>query len=314
MLQVESVSKSFGNTAAIDGASLVVEQGSIVALIGPNGAGKSTTFRIIAGLTRPDAGQVLWHGQTIHSALPKEQLGFLPEERGLYQDVDVVDLLKYWARLRAIRTSKIPELLEYWLHRLDLYLKRNEKVRSLSKGNQQKLQLAACLMHSPHLLVLDEPFSGLDPVNQDFASDILIERAKAGTAILISAHQLALVERIASSVALIQGGRTSMISGFGKPRHENREPSPRSITVLIKPGLAPDFSNLPTHSVTAQRENRLIINFPNISLSSFTAALAEIGCHHAILDIEFTRPDLHQVYISAITPNRSGVQNGPQSL
>lgn len=311
MLQIESIRKSFGNTAAIDDASLVVEQGSIVALIGPNGAGKSTTFRIVAGLTRPDAGQVRWRGQIIHSALPKEQLGFLPEERGLYQDVNVAELLKYWARLRAIATPKITELLEHWLHRLDLYTKRNEKVRSLSKGNQQKLQLAACLMHSPCLLVLDEPFSGLDPINQEFVSDILIERAGAGTAILISAHQLALVERIASSVALIQSGRTSVMSGFGKPLTENPAPSPRSITLLLKQGPTPDFNNLPPHRLTTQGENRLTIDFLAISLSSFTAALAEIGQHDTVIDIEFTRADLHQAYISAITSNRSGVQNGP---
>ena len=311
MLQVESVRKSFGDTAAIDDASLVVEQGSIVALIGPNGAGKSTTFRIVAGLTRPDAGQVRWRGQIIHNALPKEQLGFLPEERGLYQDVNVAELLKYWARLRAIATSKIPELLEYWLHRLDLHPKRNEKVRSLSKGNQQKLQLAACLIHSPCLLVLDEPFSGLDPINQDFVCDILIEHAGAGTAILISAHQLALVERIASSVSLIQSGRTSLMSGFGKPRTENPDPSPRSITLLLKQGPTPDFNNLPPHRLTTQGVNRLTIDFSAISLSSFTAALAEIGQHNTILDVEFTRPNLHQAYISAITSNRSGVQNGP---
>lgn len=311
MLQVESVKKKFGEVIAIDDASFVVEQGSIAALIGPNGAGKSTTFRVIAGLTRPNAGQVLWCGQAIQKALPKEQLGFLPEERGLYQDVTVEQLLKYWARLRAIGTPRIPELLEQWFHRLDLHPKRSEKVRSLSKGNQQKLQLAACLMHSPRLLVLDEPFSGLDPINQDCVSDLLIECANAGAAILISAHQLALVERIASTITLIQSGRTSTITGFEMARIENREPSMRTVTLFIKQGSSPTFGSLPPHRMTKRRENRLTIEFPTTTLSELTAALVEISSHDAILDIEFTRPDLHQAYVSAITSNRSGVQNGP---
>lgn len=311
MLQVESVKKQFGEVIAIDDASFVVEQGSIGALIGPNGAGKSTTFRIIAGLSRPNTGQVLWRGQAIQNSLPKEQLGFLPEERGLYQDVTVEQLLKYWARLRAIGTPKIPELLEQWLHRLDLHPRRTEKVRSLSKGNQQKLQLAACLMHSPRLLVLDEPFSGLDPINQDFVSDILIEYASAGAAILISAHQLALVERIASNITLIQSGRTSTISGFEMARIENRGPSIRSVTLFIKRGSFPTFSDLPPYRMTKHRDNTVTIEFATITLGEFTAALVKISSHDAILDVEFTRPDLHQAYVTAITSNQSGVQNGP---
>lgn len=311
MLQVESIKKLFGGATAIDDASFMVERGCIAALIGPNGAGKSTTFRIIAGLTLPDAGRVLWHGQTIQSALPKEQIGFLPEERGLYQDVSVEQLLKYWARLRVIRTLEIQDLLEQWLHRLDLYSRRSEKVRSLSKGNQQKLQLAACLMHRPHLLVLDEPFSGLDPINQDFISDILVEYADAGAAILISAHQLALVERIASNITLIQSGRTSTISGFEGACFENTAPSIRSVTLRIKRGAAPSFGSLPPYSVTAQEQNRLTIEFPAMTLSAFTSALVEVSSHDAVLDIEFTRPDLHHAYVSAITSNRSGVQDGP---
>lgn len=311
MLQVESVKKNFGEVPAIKDASFVVERGCIAALIGPNGAGKSTTFRIIAGLTRPDTGQVLWSGQTIRRALPKEQLGFLPEERGLYQDVSVEHLLKYWARLRAIRTPEIPDLLKHWLHRLDLYSKRSEKVRSLSKGNQQKLQLAACLMHHPTLLVLDEPFSGLDPINQDFISDILVESAAAGAAILISAHQLALVERIASNITLIQSGRTSPIAGFQSAGVENTEPSMRHVTLRVKQGATPTFSCLPPYSVTTQEKNRLTIELPAMPLSAFIAALVEISSHDAVLDIELMRPDLHQAYVSAITSNRSGVQDGP---
>lgn len=311
LLQVESVRKHFGETMAVDDASFAVEQGSIAALIGPNGAGKSTTFRIIAGLTRKDAGQVLWSGQNIQIALVKEQLGFLPEERGLYQDVAVEQLLKYWARLRAIRTRRIPDLLEQWLHRLDLHPKRNQKVRSLSKGNQQKLQLAACLMHCPSLLVLDEPFSGLDPINQDFISDMLIDCASEGAAVLISAHQLALVERITSNITLIQSGRTSTISGYEMRCTENVEPSMRTVTLRVKQGAAPSFSNLPPHRVTGHVKNRLTIEFPEIALSAFTTALVEISRHDAVLDIDFTRPNLHQAYVSAIESNRSGVKDGP---
>ncbi len=208
LVALEEVWKSFGRVCAVDGVSLALQRGEILALVGPNGAGKTTLLRLIIGMLRPDAGRVLYALDGVGSERPDPtRLGYLPEERGLYMDVPVRRVLHYFAALRGMPRSLAGDEADRWLERLGLGDRAGEEVRSLSKGNQQKVQFITAILHRPTLAVLDEPFAGLDPLNQDFFIELVRELREGGTTVLFSAHQMQLVERMADRVALIRDGR-----------------------------------------------------------------------------------------------------------
>jgi ABC-2 type transport system ATP-binding protein len=207
-LTVSQVHKRFATVHAVAGVSFAVQPGEIFALLGPNGAGKTTILRMLAGISRPDSG-------TIHWALPvsgrgtlaPEVSGYLPEDRGLYQDVPVVRTLAYFGRLRGMARPDAEAAALAWLDRLSLADRAGEKLGALSKGNQQKIQFAAAVLHRPRFAILDEPFSGLDPLNQELFLGMVRELRDAGSTVLISAHQMSLVERVADRVFLMHSGR-----------------------------------------------------------------------------------------------------------
>ncbi|MBK7908014.1 MAG: ATP-binding cassette domain-containing protein [Gemmatimonadetes bacterium] len=204
-LSIRSVEKTYATVRAVAGLSLDVVPGEMVALLGPNGAGKTTLLRMLVGITRPDRGQILWEG--VEQAPAPGALGYLPEDRGLYQDVPIGRTLSYFARLRGIPAAEARRLATEWLERLDLKDRAGEKLAALSKGNQQKVQFAAAVLHRPRFAILDEPFSGLDPLNQELFLDLVRGLRDAGTAVLFSAHQMALVERLADRVFVMHRGR-----------------------------------------------------------------------------------------------------------
>lgn len=210
ILVLEDIEKRFGEIRAVDGISLAVEPGEIVALLGPNGAGKTTLLRIALGMIRPDHGRVRYGlGGVIAGRLDLARIGYLPEERGLYQDVPVRRYLAYFAALRGMRRPDARREADRWLERLGLAERAAEDLRDLSKGNQQKVQFISSIVHRPALAFLDEPFSGLDPLNQDLFLSLIRELRDAGTTVVLSAHQMQLVERLADRVVLIRGGRTA---------------------------------------------------------------------------------------------------------
>jgi ABC-2 type transport system ATP-binding protein len=190
---------------ALDGLSFTVPPGQVFGFLGPNGAGKTTAMRAIVGVASLDSGKVLWGGNVIAEAA-RRRIGYMPEERGLYPSMKVLEHLEYLARLHGLTASKATSASLRWMDRLGLLEKQEMKIESLSLGNQQRVQLAAALVHEPDLLVLDEPFSGLDPVGVDAMSAVLAERAAAGVTMLFSSHQLDLVEHLCTSVAIIHRG------------------------------------------------------------------------------------------------------------
>ena len=207
-IQVENVTKAYATVTAVAEVSLTAEAGQILALLGPNGAGKSSLVRMIVGLTHPDSGQINCldeNGKT--TKLAASQFGYLPEDRGLYQDRTLVDNLHYIARLRGMPKTAATQSIDRWLERFALTERADEPMRQLSKGNQQKVQLIATLLHDPRVVILDEPFSGLDPLNQEFVLGVLRELRDAGVTVLLSAHQMALVERLADKLVLMNLGR-----------------------------------------------------------------------------------------------------------
>ena len=204
---VSKLRKAFGETLAVNDVSFEVEAGEIFGLLGPNGAGKTTCIRVMLGIYLPDAGKVDVLGGRLDEA-KKNRIGYLPEERGLYLDQKLEPTLVYLATLKGLSEAEAKRRMPAWLERMDLLDYRAKKVSELSKGMQQKAQLIATLVHQPELIVVDEPFSGLDPVNTRLVKDILAEQTAAGRTIIMSTHQMYQVEALCSRIALIDHGST----------------------------------------------------------------------------------------------------------
>jgi ABC-2 type transport system ATP-binding protein len=205
VLELIDLRRSFGSTVALDGLSFTVPPGQVFGFLGPNGAGKTTAMRAIVGVAALDSGTVSWNRAAIGPDA-RRRIGYMPEERGLYPAMKVLDQLEYLARLHGLGAVQARSAATYWAERLGVAAKIQDKVEALSLGNQQRVQLAAALVHEPDLLVLDEPFSGLDPAGVDAMSEVLQERARAGVTMLFSSHQLDLVEHLCTSVAIIHRG------------------------------------------------------------------------------------------------------------
>jgi ABC-2 type transport system ATP-binding protein len=206
LLQLEGLRRAYGDITALDGLSFDVPSGQVVGFLGPNGAGKTTTMRAIFGLTDLDAGEVLWNGTPVTQS-ERRRFGYMPEERGLYPGMHVGEQVEYLGRLHGLSASAAAAATTTWLDRLELADRRDAKVETLSHGNQQRVQLAAALAHDPELLVLDEPLSGLDPTGIEAIGRVLVDQARAGCCVLISSHQLDLVEDLCDRVTIIDHGR-----------------------------------------------------------------------------------------------------------
>lgn len=205
-ITIEKISKSFGDFYAVKYLGLMVQEGTIFGLLGPNGAGKTTTIRMIMGIILPDCGQIQIFGQD-NSAEIRDQIGYLPEERGLYRKMKVKDILFFFAELKAVRKSEAEKRIDYWLERLDLAEWQDKKAEELSRGMQQKLQFLVTILHDPQLIILDEPFTGLDPVNTNLIKDIILEQKKQGKTIIFSTHLMEQVEKMCDFICLINEGQ-----------------------------------------------------------------------------------------------------------
>ena len=206
-LELQAVSKSFGDFTAVNGVSFAVPQGTIYGLLGPNGAGKTTTLRMIMDIIAPDTGLVLLNGHPRYRT-DLARVGYLPEERGLYRKMTVIDQLAFLAELHGIRRREALPTIESWLERVDLAAWGKKKVEELSKGMQQKVQLIGTILHDPDLVILDEPFSGLDPINQGLFKDLLADYKQQGKTIIFSTHIMEQAEKLCDYICLISHGRT----------------------------------------------------------------------------------------------------------
>jgi len=206
LLQLNGLRRTYGSVVALDDLSFQVPAGAVVGFLGPNGAGKTTTMRAIFGLTELDGGSVRWNGAPIGQA-ERRRFGYMPEERGLYPAMRVGEQIEYLGRLHGLNAADATAAATTWLERLELSDRRDSKVETLSHGNQQRVQLAAALVHQPELLVLDEPLSGLDPTGIDVIGKVLLDQARAGCCVLFSSHQLDQVEDLCEQVTIIDHGR-----------------------------------------------------------------------------------------------------------
>jgi len=211
VLELIDLRRRFDDVVALDGVSFTVPAGQLIGFVGRNGAGKTTAMRIVLGVLDPDAGEVRWQGTAVSRA-DRRRFGYMPEERGLYPKMRVLEQLVYLARLHGLDRADASDRASELLERLQVLAKPTDRVESLSLGNQQRVQLAAALVHAPEVLVLDEPFSGLDPTGVDVLSQVLLGEARErGVPIVFSSHQLDLVERLCDGVVLIDRGRARLI-------------------------------------------------------------------------------------------------------
>jgi len=227
-LEIDGLRRTYGTVTALDGLSFGVPAGQVFGFLGPNGAGKTTAMRAIFGVTALDAGEIRWRGRPVDEAA-RRTFGYMPEERGLYPAMELADQVEYFARLHGMDGPAATRAASHWIGRLGLSGREKARIDALSHGNQQRAQLAVALVHNPELLVLDEPFSGLDPGGIDDMSSILAERAAAGVTVLFSSHQLDLVEDICEAVAIIHQGRL-VVSG---PVAELRRGDRPRLAVLV---------------------------------------------------------------------------------
>jgi len=294
LLQLEGLCRRFGALTALDHLTFSVPSGQVVGFLGPNGAGKTTTMRAVFGLTDLDAGTVRWNGQPVGQA-DRRRFGYMPEERGLYPAMQVGEQLEYLGRLHGMASGDARRAGEEWLERLGIAERLQDKVEELSHGNQQRVQLAAALLHGPDLLVLDEPLAGLDPSGIDTIGRVLVEQARSGCCVLFSSHQLDQVEDLCESVAIIDHGRL-VVDG----RVDDLATSgPRRLVVRIegdRDGMWARHLGGVTFSEVAGGEVRLVLDDTVDSDLVLRAAMAA----GTVTEFVFARRRLSEVFREAL--------------
>jgi ABC-2 type transport system ATP-binding protein len=301
VLRVEHVRKHFDGTKAVDDVSFAVNKGEIFGLLGPNGAGKTTLIRMILGIFQPDAGEIRFSFSP-DGRLQPERVGYLPEERGLYDNRKVSDTLTFLAGLKGLKASHAHERALLWLQRLQLEKYFHRNIRELSKGMQQKVQFIAAVVHEPALVVLDEPFAGLDPVNQDVFREVILELKAKGTTVLLSAHQMPLVEDLVDRIFLINKGQQIL---YGDLREIKRGWGEDWVTLDFQG----DGEFLKTNPLvkSAQIENswaQLILKERVRPEEFFTAIAGKLE----IEQIAIHKPPLHHIFIELVTHGEEGRQ------
>lgn len=234
-VQVNHLAKTFGSTQAVEDVSFDVQHGEIFGLLGPNGAGKTTTIRMVLDIFKPDRGEIFVLGGAMEEA-KKNRIGYLPEERGLYQDIGLEQCLLYLASLKGLSTQMARSRLAGYLERFELVTHKNKKVKELSKGMQQKAQIIATILHQPELVIIDEPFTALDPLNVQLVKNLIQELRQQGAAIIMSTHQMHLVEELCDRILLINQGRDML---NGRLADIQREFSGKAVVVHALGNLPP---------------------------------------------------------------------------
>lgn len=298
-LTVTNIKKQYANVTAIKQLSFTVNEGEIFALLGPNGAGKSSLVRMITGFTQPDAGSIsLSMDGELYSAIPSHTLGYLPEDRGLYPEKSIIKNLLYFAQLNGMTKQSALIEASYWLERFELAERKDDQLKSLSKGNQQKIQLITAVIHKPKWVILDEPFSGLDPVNQEKVVVFLSELKAKGMTVILSAHQMAMVEKLADRMLLMNKGECVFYGDLASIQQQANT-AVSLIATFDKPLEPTEISlrlNEIAHSLSSP--NTLNINLSaQQSMNELLNILTQLG---TLQSLQSQKADLHQLYLNAI--------------
>jgi ABC-2 type transport system ATP-binding protein len=297
LVAVDGVVKDYGALRAVDRVSFTLDAGKVVAVLGPNGSGKTSLFRMLVGFNRPDHGAIRYvaaDGRT-HDVAPPAELGYMPEERGLYPDAKVADVIAYFGQLRGAAEEAAHVRATVLLKELDIAQHAGKRVKELSKGNQQKVQLATCLVNDPRLVVLDEPFSGLDPLNQESLLDYLGEVARRGTGIVLSAHHLQLVERLADSALILSRGAVVA-------EHHGRSPQRASqrIAIELADGEGSRDAGLALERAGAAKTGERTYEFTGDIDAQAAETIAALVRSRALAALRTGEPSLRDTFFSAL--------------
>ncbi|HYN24505.1 MAG TPA: ATP-binding cassette domain-containing protein [Pyrinomonadaceae bacterium] len=294
-VSLEHVTKRFGDFTAVKDLSLAVRAGRIYGLIGPNGAGKTTTIRMIVNITAPDSGAIQLFGQPINAG-SQDRIGYLPEERGLYRRMRISDQLLFFAELKDFKGRAAKEAVDRWLERMKLVEWKNKKAEALSKGMQQKVQFIAAVIHDPDLLILDEPFSGLDPINVELLKEIVLEFKAAGKTIIFSTHVMELAEKICDDICLInrsqkvlEGSLRDVKGSFGR----------NSVALRAEGGDGVLDDRSIVSSVKRQSDEVEALLADGVDPQVVLKRLLESGAR--ITKFELVEPTLHDIFIEKVS-------------
>jgi ABC-2 type transport system ATP-binding protein len=293
MLKVTNLRKEYDNVVAVDGVSLEVNRGELFGLLGPNGAGKTTTIRTVLNIIQPDSGEITFNGKPFTKEM-WNNIGYLPEERGLYRKSKIINTIFYFASLKGFSAKQARPLAYYWLERFGLKNEGHRKIEELSKGNQQKVQLIISILHSPELLILDEPFTGLDPVNQILLKDVLLELRQKNVAIVFSTHQMEQVEKMCDNICLINKGKP-VLSG------ELHEIKKRYGTNSIHLEYEGDGEFLKSFNYIRRAD--VYQNYAELELTDISKSnelLANLNGKLSLRKFEIVEPSLNSIFINVV--------------
>ena len=292
-LKVQNVSKTFDEKLAVDNISLEINEPGVFGLLGTNGAGKSTTIRMILGIIKKDSGNITWNGKEVERKYVN--FGYLPEERGIYPKVKICDQLMYLAKLKGMKKKEAEESMNFWLNRLEVEEYRNLPAEKLSKGNQQKIQFITSVIHNPELLVIDEPFSGLDPINTELLKSAILELVEKGTYIIMSSHQMASIEEFCKDILILNRGKTILKGNLkeikeGYPANKIELITKKNVSSIIKEvglKIIKELNNQYEISINEESEAQRL--------------LKELISRNIIVEkIEIKKPSLNDIFIEKV--------------
>ncbi|NNG44893.1 ATP-binding cassette domain-containing protein [Pseudoalteromonas sp. NEC-BIFX-2020_002] len=309
-LQVQQLNKHYHTVTAVNNLSFEVNQGEIFALLGPNGAGKSSLVKMLVGFTHADSGCIkLIDGSQSYSQIPAHLLGYLPEDRGLYPEKTLKQNLQFFASLHGVSNNDFNKRCEYWLDKFSLSSRINDPLKSLSKGNQQKVQLISAILHEPKWVILDEPFSGLDPINQELVVEFLAQLKQQGMTVILSAHQMAMVEKLADRVLLLNQGQSVL---YGDLTNILTTQQARVIKVQFAEPLDELAVNelKDKYNVEQIKAQQLQITLlEEQSLNTLLPSLLVLG---DIVELKNQAQSLHSLYLNAVSEHNKKLKQGAQ--
>lgn len=292
-LVVAEVTKRFRDITAVEQLSFTVREGALFGFLGPNGAGKTTTMRVILGILKPEEGQVTWKGRPLDRLGPGFY-GYLPEERGLYPKMRVAEHLEFLGRIHGLDRTRARREVDRWLERFELGAVRSKRIEELSKGNQQKVQVIGTMLHDPELLILDEPFAGLDPVNAGLLKEVLLEAHGRGKTIILSSHRMEQVEEICQDIALINLGRLVLHGNL----RQIKKAMGRQILRLSLEGNLDFWAKIPGLQLVAERADYLEFKLEDgLDPNRVLAEAMEAG---QVIRFELVEPSLDQIFLEKV--------------
>ena len=293
-LVLDHVTKRFGDFTAVNDLSLQVGPGRVFGLIGPNGAGKTTTIRMIVNITVPDTGRVELFGETMSTPL-QDRIGYLPEERGLYRKMKVGEQLRFFAELKDLRGKEADERIDRWLQKLGLSDWKDKRSKDLSKGMQQKIQFITAVIHDPDLLILDEPFSGLDPVNVELMKQTILEKKAEGKTIILSTHQMEIAEKLCDDVCMINKAKKVL---DGPMREIRRSFSRNAVALQLEGGDAILNDSSLVANIRQTGDDTEVLLAPETNPQSLLKRLVESGA--VVNKFQLVEPSLHDIFIEKV--------------